>query len=152
MSNLQLSLVGFFLLVTVNSVLVQSKLTFIEVKYPLLGNESAPGSPWPMPLTMFNSSSNLLYIKKSSFEFKTNMVVECDIIFENLKHYINILFPPKIYNEKSIEETDSLLTMVNFKIAENSVCPGYPNDDMDESCKFTAFSFLFLTFKSAIKF
>lgn len=76
------------------------------------------------------------------------MMVDCDVISENLKHYTNILFPPKIYDEHAIEDSDRLLTLVEFKISYNDMCPGYPNDEMDESCNImmkVLFSFNWIT-------
>lgn len=102
----------------------------------LKGNESAPGSPWPQPAHISNTSASLFYLVKEKFEIKTNMKVPCDIISENAKLYKNILFPPKIYNNYSVDPSDKLLTKLFISIAKPDICPGFPNSDMDESCLF----------------
>lgn len=119
-------------LLVLNIALINAKLTFIEVKYPLLGNESPPGTPWPMPRNMTNSSPNLIYLKKSSFRFETDMDDDCDIIEKNVEHYKNILFPPKIYDEEAIQDHDNLLNRIRILIDDDG-CPEYPGDGMDES-------------------
>jgi hypothetical protein len=63
------------------------------------------------------------------------MAVDCDIVTENLKLYKNILFPPKIYDESFLNATDPLLTLLNITVQNTATCPGYPDDQMDESCK-----------------
>lgn len=87
-----------------------------------------------MPRSMLNTSPNLLYLKKSQFIFRHNMEVECDIIDDNIKRYKRIIFPPRIYFESAILPVDKLLKEVLIEISEKNICPGYPNDNMDESC------------------
>lgn len=149
-----MSTLYFISLLVLNIAFINAKLTFIEVKYPLLvnisiilydiwtideyswwnqGNESPPGTPWPMPRNMSNSSPNLIYLKKSSFRFETDMDDDCDIIEKNVEHYKNILFPPKIYEEEAIQDHDNLLNRIRILIDDDG-CPEYPGDGMDESC------------------
>ena len=61
------------------------------------------------------------------------MIPDCDIITENRRHYLNILFPPKFYLRRP-QCDDNILTELRILIAENEFCPGYPTSDMDESC------------------
>jgi hypothetical protein len=128
-----------------------ARLYFIEVKYPLLvrilhiffcynkqlkyltkGHESKPGSPWPMPKFMNQTTDNLYYFNKNTFKILTNMQKECDIIESNKKIYSNILFPPKMSFD--VEMTTNLLNELNIEIKDFNNCPGYPGTDMDESC------------------
>lgn len=90
-----------------------------------------------MPQFMNGTSENILYLNKERFSIKTNMKVACDIISENIKHYTNVIFPPKIYTSTSLKKTlGNNLIQLNIDIKESDVCPGYPDSKMDESCKF----------------
>lgn len=101
------------------------------------GKESPPGSPWPMPHFMNGTSDRVLFLRKKNFQIKTNLKVECDIISENVKHYRNVIFPPKIYNaqRKRLREL-KYLNVLKINIVQSDECPGYPNSNMIESCKF----------------
>ena len=108
----------------------QTKITFIEVKFPLLvilffilrfsdrdlkmkmlnllkGKESAPGMPWPKPQFMqvaANMPPSFLCMIKSQFSIGSSLV-GCDLIEKNILHYMNVIFPPKLYVEELCDLT-----------------------------------------------
>lgn len=55
---------------------------------------------------------------------------------------MNIIFPP-VFNFSNAEPNDDLLTELNIQIHENDICPGFPTSNMDESCIFKNYNFLF---------
>lgn len=90
-----------------------------------------------MPEYINGTSDKLLYLNKNNFFIKTNIKFDCDIITQNIKHYRNVLFPPKIYSnvtKKSKSTTETYLTTLNIFISQSSVCPKYPDSTMIESC------------------
>jgi hypothetical protein len=98
------------------------------------GKEPNPGSLWPQPQKVERTSDILLYFKRTDFKFTTNLIQKCDIIDENFQLYSNILFTPKILYNPILNANDNQIKELRFEIEFNS-CPGYPNSDMDESCK-----------------
>jgi hypothetical protein len=125
---------------------VTSKLYPIEVKYPLMGDVSSPGTPWPKPQVIEGSSKKVLYLNPNNFRIYSNFI-DCDIMQENMKHYTNILFPPKIPNK--VEDKDPLLTDVLIEVTDTETCKEYPHSKMDESCKqfYFYFRFKIISFK-----
>lgn len=85
-----------------------------------------------MPQKIAGTSKRLLYLKENNFEITSNMKVNCDIIEENKSLYKKMLF-----NSKNITNSpnESLLTELNIEIESSNICPGYPNSEMNESCK-----------------
>lgn len=61
------------------------------------------------------------------------MIQDCDIITENRRRYLDILFPPKS-DFRRYQCSDDLLTEIEILVAENEFCPGYPDSQMDEAC------------------
>lgn len=61
------------------------------------------------------------------------MLSDCDIIEENRKRYLNILFPPN-YDFNDFEPEDELLTELIINVEQNDICPGYPDSNMNETC------------------
>ena len=109
------------------------------------GQESPPGSPWPMPMHINSSSANILYLNKRNFKIISDLST-CDIIEENIKLYTNILFPPRIYDQSKhdvINTTHQILTTLYIKIEKKAKCPAYPSD-MDESCTLINVVFIIL--------
>ena len=98
------------------------------------GKESPPGSPWPFPQHMGNSSSELVYLSAKAFKFHANMQSKCDILQKNKRRYKKILFPPKINIEHPTEEL-TILKDVFISVRDNIVCPDLPETDQDEYCK-----------------
>lgn len=109
---------------------VYSHLTYIEVKYPLIGNEPPPGTLVPKPQFINSTSAKKYLLVRNKFNITSNMETECDIIEEAKKLYLNILFPPN-FSFSDFQPGDELLTELSITV--NSSCPGYPNSDMDES-------------------
>lgn len=107
-----------------------AKLYPIEMKYPLLGEPSPPGSPWPMPKYMAETTNNLFFFYENNFKIKTN--IDCDIIEKNKEIYKNILFPPKT-NYNSLPLNTDFLYELNVNVDALAPCPLYPNLEMDES-------------------
>ena len=126
------------LVLSASFMLVSAKLFYIEVKYPLLEQPEQPlnGVPWPMPQIMNSSSDRVLYLVKNRFKITNNMMLECDIIDENIKFYSNIIFPARYSFNTSIESDEQLLTELSIEVALAHICPGFPDSNMDESCKF----------------
>lgn len=80
------------------------------------------------------SNSGISIINKDYFKINTNMRVKCDIIEENIRHYTNILFPPLISLNMSINQKDVLLSELSIELGNTDFCPTYPNSSIDESC------------------
>lgn len=92
-----------------------------------------------MPEYMNGTSNKLLYLNKNNFFIKTNLKFNCDIITENVRHYRNVIFPPKIYTnvtKKSKTTNEIYLTTLNIFISQSNICPKYPDSTMNESCIF----------------
>jgi len=81
---------------------------------------------------MGNSSSKLVYLKKETFLFTTNLEIDCDIINDNLKRYKNILFPPNFVI--NVPPNENILIELRVNVESNKICPGYPGSNEDESC------------------
>ena len=108
-----------------------------------------------MPEFMNGTTEKVLYLKKSTFQIKTNLKVDCDIIRENIRHYKNVIFPPKIYSNvtKKLKNAVTYLTTLFIHITESDTCPKYPDSTMDESCKIQIYKenfYLIFTFKKII--
>ena len=93
---------------------------------------------WPMASFVNDTQSGsknlvLLVLKSSSFKITSNLA-SCDIISENVKHYKNILFPPRMGLDNS-KPGDTLATELNIEVV-SQMCPKYPDEAMDESCNF----------------
>ena len=86
-----------------------------------------------MPQFMNETSQALSYLSEKKFRITSNLAVSCDIIEENIKHYLNILFPPLIEINSDLNSTDKMLVELKIELATQE-CPSYPNSTMDESC------------------
>ena len=126
-----------------NSVLqISGKLLYIEVKYPLLAKATTSKLTydnslrlWPMPQYVNNTSTGKLVLTKKTFKIMTDSENNCDIIDENIKHYMNVLFPPKIRLDSDWTRTDELYLGELYLEVTSRDCPKYPHSNMDESCK-----------------
>lgn len=95
-----------------------------------------------MPYSMNGTTDKVLFLRKKNFQILTNLKIECDLISENIKHYRNVIFPPKIYNpqRRRIRQL-KYLNILNINIVESNECPKYPDSTMDETCKILFFNF-----------
>lgn len=96
------------------------------------GIPAPPGSPWPMPKEMKDTSNNLFYLDMNNFKITDNMGVDCDIIEENKKIYKKVLFPP-MSEFHSLPLNSDFLFELKLEVEEKNTCPGYPDLTMDES-------------------
>ncbi|XP_023219978.1 beta-hexosaminidase subunit beta-like [Centruroides sculpturatus] len=110
--------------------LTYAYITYIEVKYPLPGEKSPPGSPWPFP-KKWKASPRLLTIDPNTFYLSTNMK-NCDVIDEGLKRYRDYILIDK-RNGKKDEDLPILKGLnVDIRKLDKKDC-GYPSHNQDES-------------------
>ncbi|GIY99210.1 beta-hexosaminidase subunit beta [Caerostris extrusa] len=64
-------------------------ITYIEVRLPLPGERSAPGSPWPLP-KKWEKSQTRLTLDPEMFYMSSN-ANGCDVIYEGLRRYKKML-------------------------------------------------------------
>ena len=76
------------------------------------------------------NTASISYLSKKNFKIETNMA-SCDIMSKNIELYMNILFPPRIYEEPA--SSSKLIKALNIQVKDTK-CPGYPNFGEDESC------------------
>jgi hypothetical protein len=83
--------------------------------------------PWPKPQFMqvaANSPPSSFYcMVKSQFSIGSSLV-GCDLIEKNILHYMNVIFPPKLYVEGACDlKQHRPLTQLKIDIKDN-FCPG----------------------------
>lgn len=84
-----------------------------------------------MAMFVNDTSKSVSVLRKGNFKM-TASISKCDIMDENIKHYGNIIFPPRI-NFNPGTASDVLMTELSIEVV-NATCPGYPDESMDESC------------------
>ncbi|XP_022693949.1 beta-hexosaminidase subunit beta-like [Varroa jacobsoni] len=72
---------------------VCAHITYIEVRLPLEGTPSPPGSPWPMPQT-YRPEPKQLQINPDTFDIRSDEIC-CDVIEKAIKRYKKVIFPLK---------------------------------------------------------
>jgi len=108
---------------------VNGHITFIEAKYPLQGERSKPGTPWPLPLN-YQTTDNVFSLDASTFQFESKAANQCDIIVEAIKRYKSLTF---ITNKKtSLDDSVPVLKKLNIQIDQPELC-GWPQLNDDES-------------------
>ena len=85
-----------------------------------------------MPQKVSGTSKRLLYLKENNFKITSNIKTYCDIIEEN-----KVIYKKMLFNSINISNfpKENLLTELNIEIESSNICPGYPNSDINESCK-----------------
>lgn len=127
-----MKLIGLIVCLVLSFSTLDAHLDFIEVKYPLNGTDTTPGTVWPMPLSWTGTSDKVLYLDQKKFKMVSTLR-HCDIIQESIKLYKNILFPPKIYQPNPpVARRDAMLWGLKMSIADKE-CPTYPTSSMNES-------------------
>ncbi|KAG8180917.1 hypothetical protein JTE90_020144 [Oedothorax gibbosus] len=102
-------------------------ITYIEVRLPLEGQRSPPGSPWPIPKSWIRSQ-HLLTIQPEHFYISSN-AADCDVIDEALNRYKKIILEgSKAENKLSLPSLEGL----QLKVKQDYSC-GYPKHNDDES-------------------
>ncbi|KFM63113.1 Beta-hexosaminidase subunit beta, partial [Stegodyphus mimosarum] len=104
-------------------------ITYIEVRLPLPGERSPPGSPWPMPKS-WHRSDHQLTIDPQSFYISSG-ASDCDVIDEALRRYKKIAVTDlKGHKQTGLPELQGL----HVNVASGYQC-GYPKHGDDESYK-----------------
>ncbi|XP_035226677.1 beta-hexosaminidase subunit beta-like, partial [Stegodyphus dumicola] len=104
-------------------------ITYIEVRLPLPGERSPPGSPWPMPKS-WHRSDHQLTIDPQSFYISSG-ASDCDVIDEALRRYKKIaVIDLKGHKQAGLPELQGL----HVNVASGYEC-GYPKHGDDESYK-----------------
>ena len=95
-----------------------------------------------MPQYMNGTSNEVYFLSESNFEIKTN--IDCDILEENKLIYKNVLFPTANLFNKQFDPNIKYLNELNIEIKDpQGRCPGYPDQNMDESCTIFFYSLNF---------
>ncbi|XP_054715055.1 beta-hexosaminidase subunit beta-like [Uloborus diversus] len=102
-----------------------SYITYIEVRLPLPGERSPPGSPWPMP-KLWSRSDKLLSIDPMQFYLSSN-AADCDVIDMALKRYKKI-----VLDGGKVHPSLPRLEGLQVKVEDGYLC-GYPKHGEDES-------------------
>ena len=69
-----------------------------------------------------NNKDAIYCLSKRQFSI-TSSLLGCDLIEKNIIHYMNVIFPPKIYVDIPDTGVHSLLTQLRIEIKDN-FCPG----------------------------
>ncbi|XP_003747056.1 beta-hexosaminidase subunit alpha [Galendromus occidentalis] len=111
---------------------VQSHITYIEVRLPLEGTPSPPGSPWPLP-QVYRPSDKLLEVDPNNFDIRSEAIC-CDIVDQAIKRYKKLLFPVN----KTAESSKTKLKALDVEVEEyedKAEHCGYPHHKSDEKYK-----------------
>lgn len=102
-------------------------ITYIEVRLPLPGERSPPGSPWPLPKS-WERSDKRLTLDPSQF-YISSAAADCNVIDEGLKRYKKMI----ITDSKGQKQDDlPVLEGLQVKVKSEYTC-GYPKHGDDES-------------------
>ncbi|XP_042907427.1 beta-hexosaminidase subunit beta [Parasteatoda tepidariorum] len=101
-------------------------ITYIEVRLPLPGERSPPGSPWPFPKS-WEWSTELRTIDPEKF-YISSTASDCDVIDDSLQRYKKMIMSMKGKKHSSHNELDGL----HVKVQSDYDC-GYPKHEDDES-------------------
>ncbi|CAF1055597.1 unnamed protein product [Rotaria sordida] len=108
-------------------------IDYIEAKFPLRGEPSAPNAPWPQPQYL-NVSSDYIYIDPEFFIVYSNLK-NCDIIDKAIERYKPIFFPPKLsIQTPNIFHENQIFLSVSI-LVKSKKCHIYPQLHDDQSCK-----------------
>ncbi|GFS75635.1 beta-hexosaminidase subunit beta [Nephila pilipes] len=102
-------------------------ITYIEVRLPLEGDRSPPGSPWPLPKSWERSLTQLT-IDPEAFYMSSN-ANDCEVIAEGLRRYKEMIVKDLKGTKHS---TLPVLEGLQVKVNDDCSC-GYPHHDSDES-------------------
>ncbi|XP_054157561.1 beta-hexosaminidase subunit alpha-like [Oppia nitens] len=116
-------------------------ITYIESKYPLLGEDAPPGSPWPLPQQW--TRSTYAYLLDPKLFFMTSNADNCTIVTESLSRLsdeFNLLFKTiddnhNHNNNNDNNTTNSLTSLrsINLKIDTTYRCNElYPQQNDNE--------------------
>ncbi|CAL1268451.1 unnamed protein product, partial [Larinioides sclopetarius] len=113
-------------------------ITYIEVRLPLEGERSPPGSPWPLPKS-WERSPNLLTIEPELFYMSSN-ANGCEVILEGLRRYKRMIVTDlKGQKHPDLPQLEGLQVRVlderlqNFNDGGPMGGCGYPQHGEDES-------------------
>ncbi|CAF0932431.1 unnamed protein product [Rotaria sordida] len=110
-------------------------IDYIEAKFPLRGEPSAPNAPWPQPQYL-NVSSDYIYIDPEFFIVYSNLK-NCDIIDKAIERYKPIFFPPKLSIQiPNIFHEDQIFLSVSI-LVKSKKCHTYPQLHDDQSYSIT---------------
>ncbi|XP_076359250.1 beta-hexosaminidase subunit beta-like isoform X2 [Tachypleus tridentatus] len=99
---------------------VQGYITYIEKRFPLEGERSPPGSPWPLPRE-WKKSSTVLTIDPNDFYLSSN-AERCNIIRKAVNRYMSYILIDSEKGRSSFDHPVMPGVQVNV---ENKDC-GYP--------------------------
>ncbi|XP_022258716.1 beta-hexosaminidase subunit beta-like [Limulus polyphemus] len=109
---------ALLLLISLHS--VQSYITYIEKRFPLEGERSPPGSPWPLPRE-WKKSLTVLTLDPNNFYLSSN-AEECDVIRKATNRYKSYILIDSKYGKASPNRPVMPGIQVNV---DNKDC-GYP--------------------------
>nr|AYV89273.1 beta-hexosaminidase subunit alpha isoform X1 [Tetranychus evansi] len=116
-------------LLILSDIYTQGHVTYIEPRYPLKGERSPPGSPWPLPRTW--TRMTLQYsLSPDHFELKSSL--NCEIIEAALLRYRGLIF---IDRSKTISPKHKELESLKVHI-DDTRC-GYPKFGDNEKYSLT---------------
>lgn len=110
----------------------EAYITWIEARYPLSGNVSDPGSPWPLP-QKWESSNTYLTLVEKEFTFAVIGSGDCNIFRDAFVRYKKYIFA----DGKIKEPAPKLDKVTRINIIINSPDCGYPQLGNDESYNLT---------------
>ncbi|XP_074595838.1 beta-hexosaminidase subunit beta-like isoform X2 [Brevipalpus obovatus] len=103
------------------------EVKYIEIKAPLKGERSDPGSPWPLPRSWTRTIATLT-LAPDTFELKSAHSKDCDIIEQALLRYRGLIFDQP--SSTKISPNHRELESMRVTISDTSC--GYPKLGDDE--------------------